>query len=95
VFDTILQYLLLLYQFSHVRIGILPRVFLEYLQPHPEILILILQHKYVGVEIINVLPLLLNVLPQTQVTLKHLLHHVDCVDDTLSDRILGLIDCAG
>jgi hypothetical protein len=61
------------------------------LQAHPQVFVLILQHKYVGVEVVHVLPLLLDVLPQTQVALEHFLHHVHCVDDTLSYRILGLV----
>ena len=40
------------------------------------------------------LSLLLDVLPQTQVALQHFLHHVHCVDDTLRDRVLGLVHSA-
>ena len=40
------------------------------------------------------LPLLLDVLPETEVALQHLLHHVDRVNDALGDRIFGFIDCA-
>ena len=94
VFDAILKHFFFLDELGHVGVGILARVFLEYLEPHPEVLVLILQHKYVGIEVVYVLPLLLDVLPETEVALQHLLHHVDRVNDALGDRIFRFIDCA-
>jgi hypothetical protein len=91
VFDPILKHLLLFDQLGHVCVSVLTRVLLKYLQAYSQILVLILQHEYVGIEVIHVLSLLLDVLPQTQVALEHLLHHVHGVDDALGDRVLGLI----
>jgi len=39
-----------------------------------------------------VFSLLLNVLSQTQVTLEHFFHHIDCVNNSLGNRIFGFID---
>ena len=94
MFDPVLEHFFFFDELRHVRVRVLPRVLLKYLQPHPQILILILQHKYIGVEVVHMLSLLLDVLSQTQVALKHFLHHVHCVDDTLRDRVLGLVHCA-
>ena len=94
VFHTIFKNFLLLDQFCHVSKRIFASVFFKYLQPQPEVFILILQHKYVSIEVIDMLSLFLNVLPQTEIALQHFFHHVNSVDDALSDCIFGFVDSA-
>jgi hypothetical protein len=63
------------------------------LQTLSQILILILQLVYFLILFIDQLRLLLDRLPQTEIPLQHLLHHVDCLNYASCYRVLGLIRC--
>jgi hypothetical protein len=86
--NSLLKHLLILQQFYYIirlliLVHLLPMLYLI-----PQIFILIMNHKQFCILIINHFILFLNSLPQTQIRLQHLLHHIDCLNYTLSDGIL-------
>lgn len=80
-------------QFLHFKIRIMACEILHDLETLSQILILILQLVYFLILFIDQLRLLLDRLPQTEIPLQHLLHHVDCLNYASCYRVLGLIRC--
>ena len=91
--DTLLECLLLPDKVLHLLKRVFSGEVLKDHQPLPEILILVLQLEDLCVLVVNQLGLLLDGLSQTEIPLKHLLHHVNGVDDAARDGVLGLIGC--
>lgn len=67
--------------------------FVEAAKSVTEIFIFILQLEDLHILLVYQLALLLNCFSETQVTLQHLLHHVDSLNDPGCDGILGLVGC--
>lgn len=90
--NSVLKNLLLFNKPSHISIGgVLPGILLKDLQPVPQVLILSLVLEDVGILVVYAFTLFLDGLSEAQIALEHFFHHVHCVNDALSDGILGLI----
>ena len=91
MFNTFLQRLFLI----HEPLDFLERVFasvlFQCLESLSKVFVFILNLKDLSVLIIDELRLLLNSLAETQIALKHFLHHVYGVNDSTSDGIFGLV----
>ena len=67
--------------------AVLPCVLLEDAKSLSEVIVLLLKLKYFCVAVVETFALSLDSLSQGQITLENLLHHVDCVNDTLGDGV--------
>ena len=75
----------------HLLQGVLAGEIFQYHQPLTQIFVFVLKLEDLRILIINELGLLLDGLSEPQIALQHLLHHVDCVNDSASDGILSLV----
>jgi hypothetical protein len=91
VLDSILELPLLSHKLLHFTQRILASILLQDVEPLSQVFVLLLELEHLCVLVVNLLRLLLDGSSELEVTLQHLLHHVERVNDSFCDRILGLV----
>ena len=81
--------------FAHQSLNLLERILAREVFQNDktlsQVFILVLQLEDFCVLVIDKFRLLLNCLSETEITLQHLFHHIDCVNDSPGDRIFRLV----